>query len=403
MTTCTELREKIVNGENSQIEFKRGDSHPADLAKELVAFANSPYGGSVLLGVEDDGTVSGLARDDVEEWVMNVCRDKIRPEIKPFFEVVNGVEDSKAVAIISVNSGYAVHTLWHEGGGKYLIRIGSKSREASLDQLRSLFQQRNSLQPERIPLSGATPADLDMRRLKHYYAVIREKVVPAEKDLSAWLALLVATQVMTEDGVTMGGMLLFGNTPKRFLPQAGIECAAYPGIDNDHDLHDRASLRGSMTALKDDRGALVENGIVEQTIEFVKRNTGRSEHAVDGRLEERDTYPEEIVREIVVNALIHRDYNLYGRVIELVVYSDSLEIISPGLLVNGITVERIREGVRSARNLMLKDFMGDYGYVEHMGLGISRKVVNGMKEHNGTSIEMEEQGEGFAVRLFANA
>lgn len=73
MTTKTELLEIISNGENSGVEFKRADFRPQDLAKELVAFSNLE-GGMVILGIEDDGQISGIVRNDIEEWVMNVCR-----------------------------------------------------------------------------------------------------------------------------------------------------------------------------------------------------------------------------------------------------------------------------------------------------------------------------------------
>ena len=102
MTTRTELLEIIANGENSGVEFKRDDLRTQDLAKELVAFSNLE-GGMVLLGVEDDGIITGLARENLEEWIMSVCRDKIRPAIVPFFEVVRGVKDSSDVAIVRVN------------------------------------------------------------------------------------------------------------------------------------------------------------------------------------------------------------------------------------------------------------------------------------------------------------
>lgn len=80
MVTRTELLEMIANGENSGVEFKRDVIQNQDLAKELVAFSNFE-GSSVLLGVEDDGTISGIARANLEEWVMTACRDKIRPAI----------------------------------------------------------------------------------------------------------------------------------------------------------------------------------------------------------------------------------------------------------------------------------------------------------------------------------
>ena len=83
----TELLEIIANRENSGIEFKRDDIRSEQLAKEIVAMANF-QGGSVLLGVEDDGTISGLTRTNTEEWVMNVIRDKIHPLILPFYQEI---------------------------------------------------------------------------------------------------------------------------------------------------------------------------------------------------------------------------------------------------------------------------------------------------------------------------
>ena len=81
----TELLEIIANGENSGIEFKRDDIRPEQLAKEIVAFANL-QGGRLLLGVEDDGIISGLTRSNTQEWVLNVFRDKVSPQIIPFYE-----------------------------------------------------------------------------------------------------------------------------------------------------------------------------------------------------------------------------------------------------------------------------------------------------------------------------
>ena len=101
----------------------------------------------------------------------------------------------------------------------------------------------------------------------------------------------------------------------------------------------------------------------------------------------------------MVNALIHRDYLLAHTDIELAIYQDRLEIISPGKLPNGITPERMRAGTRAARNQLLKDVMRDYGYLEHMG--IREKSSVGMLEHNQTDPDLVEQDERFIVRLFA--
>ncbi len=402
MTTRTELLEIIANGENSGVEFKRDDLRTQDLAKELVAFSNL-QGGMVLLGVEDAGTITGLTRDSLEEWVMNVCRDKIRPAIVPFFEIVRGVMDGNDVAIVRVTRGYDVHALWHNNTNRYLMRVGTQSREASQEELARLFQQRGTVRAELRPVSGASLAHLDLRRLRNYFGDIRQQDVPADEDDEAWQSLLINTEVMADEGVTVGGMLMFGKTPNRFLPHAGIDAVAYPGTEQDYDAQERSALRGPMVPLLSEAGDIVENGLVEQALDFVQRNTRVVVEAQGGRRIERPAYPHDALREGLVNALIHRDYLLTSTDVELAVYSDRLEIVSPGRLPNGITPDRMRLGTRAARNQLLKDVMRDYRYLEHMGMGIPRKIVRGMKEHNGTEPDLVELDERFIVRLLAHA
>lgn len=400
MTTCTELLEIIRNGESSEVEFKRDVLQNHDLARELVAFSNLS-GGMVLLGVEEDGTVSGITRPDLEEWVMTACRDKIRPGIIPFYEVVRDVEPGKDVTIVRVTRGYDVHSVWHHNRNIYYIRVGTQSREPSPEELGRLFQQRGSFRAELRPVSGAGLADLDLSRLRDYFGRIRQQEVPADEDEAAWKSLLVNTEVMTEEGVTVGGLLLFGQMPNRFLAHAGIDAAAFPGTEKDYAARERTALRGPMTPLFNAKGKLVDTGLVERALDFVGRNTPVTAALEDGRRIEKPAYPPDAVREGIVNALIHRDYLLSSTDIELAVYSNRLEIISPGRLPNGITPERMRAGTRAARNQLLKDVMRDYNYLEHMGMGVPRKIVRGMKNHNQTDPQLIEDQERFILRLFA--
>ena len=398
MTTRTELLQIVANGENSGVEFKRDVLRPEALAKELVALSNLE-GGMVLLGVEDDGSFSGLTRENLEEWVMSVCRDKIRPEIIPFFEVVRAIDGKNDVAVVRVPRGYDVHSLWHKNTNSYLMRVGTQSREASPGELARLFQQRGSVRAESRPVSGATLEDLDRRRLKYYFLVVRQQDAPRGLDYAAWESLLINTEIMSEEGVTVVGMLLFGKNPNRFLPYAGIDAVAYLGNEKEYDAYERSTLRGAMTPLFDDQNDIVENGLVEQALQFATRNMKIVDDLDGGRRMTRATYPREVLRECIVNALIHRDYMLTSTDIELSVYDDRFEIISPGRLPNGITPERMRTGARAARNPILKDIMRDFRYLEHMGMGIPRKIVRGMKEHNGTEPDLVEVGERFLVRL----
>lgn len=448
----TELREIINNGENSGVELKRDTEDNRALAKELVAFANL-QGGRVLLGVEKNRTVFGLTRfdpgtgtgdtprtyDRLEEWIMQACRDKIRPEIIPYFEVIRDVEPGLDVAVVEIERGWSAHHLWHDQHRTYYIRVGSLSREASPEELERLFQRRGTFRLEIRPVSGSSIDDLDPRRLSEYFARVRSQSIPSkeppaewreraeaesrredesrwrevfdlrlrewrEEQRSVWESLLVNTELLDSGErhpATVAGLLLFGKNPKRYLPQSGIDAAAYDGPEKDYAARERTPLRGPMVALRAADATTVETGLVEQAVEFVRRNTTVNAKLVDGaRREERWDYPEEAVREAVVNALVHRDYLLSGTDIELSVYSDRLEIISPGRLPNGITTERMRIGCRAARNQLLKDTMRDYGYLEHMGMGVPRKILKSMRESNGTEPDLTEDGERFLVRLW---
>ena len=158
-------------------------------------------------------------------------------------------------------------------------------------------------------------------------------------------------------------------------------------------------MRGPLTPLLSDAG-LVETGLVETAVHFIKAQIPDGEELVDGlRRVSKEGFPVEVLRETIVNALVHRDYLLSATDIQLSVFRDRLEVRSPGRLPNGITPARMVTGCRAARNQLLKDVMRDYGYLEHMGMGIPRKIIAGMKSFNGTEPRLIEEEESFTVVL----
>jgi ATP-dependent DNA helicase RecG len=398
--TRTELIEILRNGENSGVEFKRDDIGHRDLAKEVVALANL-RGGVILLGVEDNGSISGIVRPDLEEWVMTMCRDKIRPEIIPYFEVIRDVDAGKDVAVIRLDQGWSVHAVWHNNGRIYYIRVGSQAREASPEELERLFQQRGNFRLEVRAISGTGIDQLDLRRLQDYFGRIRQQKFPDAGDESGWHALLENTEFMVSSGgnrsCTVAGILLFGRQPNRFLPQAGIDCVCYPGTQTDYAATERIGVRGPMVPLTSKAG-LVENSLIETCIEFLRRNIS-DEVTMEGgvRRMTREGFPIEVLREAIVNALVHRDYLLSATNIQFSVFSDRIEIVSPGRLPNGITPPRMLAGCRASRNQLIMDVMRDYGYLEHMGMGVPRKMVAGMRSFNGTEPELRAEEETFTV------
>lgn len=174
------------------------------------------------------------------------------------------------------------------------------------------------------------------------------------------------------------------------------------GVEKDYATTERATLRGPLVELGSAAG-VVEAGVVEQAIAFVSRNARNVSRLEGGRRVDTPAYPHDVVREVVVNAVVHRDYLLTATDVELSLYADRLEVTSPGRLPNGITVEAMRAGARAARNQLIKDVMRDYDYLEHMGMGIPRKIIAGMHAHNGTDPDFVVGEEGLTIRLWHGA
>lgn len=422
----TELTELIHNGENSGVEFKRDDVVPERLAKELAALLNLE-GGHILLGVEDDGTVSGLQRTpkQAEEWAIEVARVHLRPAAIPFWETLEW-DDRLVVGVISLPADAPDKPYKAKRGSAWMtqVRVGTTTRDATDDEEARLYMQSGHLQYDRKPIPGATFDDLDLRRLTNYFRDLRRQAAPADADRESWIRLLLNTELMAEDrGRAMpsaGGLLLYGQRPNRFLPQAGITAVAYSGAEKDYAAQARATLRGPAVSLFpaltinpgqphypllprtfSEAGRALEAGVVEQALDFVRRNIEVRAWIDDGgQRQEVWDYPLEAVRETVVNAIAHRDYTIAVIDIELSIYSDRIEIISPGRLPNTVTVEKMRAGYRASRNELIKEVLRDYRYIEATGLGVPRKIIEGMRAHNATEPDLVEEEDRFLVRLW---
>lgn len=398
-----ELLELIRNGENSGVEFKRDDIRPEDLAKELCALGNLE-GGHVLLGVEDDGTISGLTRTvhDAEQWVMNICRgDHLRPPVIPFWETI--AVDGRVVGIVTLPADLPDKPYKAKRGSAWqvFIRRGSTSVEASREEEARLYQASGLLRYDIRPVAGTSLGDLDLRRLQAYFEIVREQEIPqSEED---WEQLLVNTDFMVEDRgrriANVGGILLFGQNPNRWLPQAGISAIAYPGVARDYATREDIRLRGPIAPLLDAGGEIADRGVIDQAVDFVNRNISHTAGLRGARREDRAEYPQEAVREAIVNAVAHRDYTIAVTDIELAVFTDRLEIVSPGRLPNTVTIEKMRSGYRATRNELIKEVLRDYRYVDARGLGVPRKIVRLMRELNETEPELVEEDDRFVVRL----
>lgn len=399
--TRSQLLEMITNGENSGVEFKRDDIRPEQLAKEIVAFANFK-GGRVLLGVEINGAISGITRSQLEEWVMNAVSGRVTPQIIPYYEE-NEIEPGKRVAIVGVESG--ANKPYALGDGDrldFFIRVGSESRRADRDTLRRLFQASENIHFETTPVSGATWEHFDQARISGYFQLIRRfKELPGEQEFASWERLLINNDYMvsTEQGkvvASVAGCVLFQKQPSRFLPAAGVNAAAFRGLEKEYDSLARERFDAPMVALPRKRHPAT-HGLLEDVLAFVQRYTS-GEMLQGARRVRQWLYPKEVVREALLNSLIHRDWTIPTD-LEVAIYSDRLEIVSPGALPNTVTVEKMKAGVRIPRNPIIMRTMQDCGYVEAMGMGV-RNMIRNMLAHNGTEPEFIETEDRLIVRLW---
>ena len=418
------LAELLRNGESSGVEFKRDDVRPERLAREIAALLNFE-GGHILLGVDDDASVRGLARPPkrVEEWVMEVARSHVRPAAVPYWETIDC--EGSMVGVISLPADAPDKPYKAKRGSAWVtqVRVGTTTRDASDEEEARLYMQSGRLHYDRRPVPGSSLDDLDRRRLVNYFRDLRRQYCPPPDDAGSWRGLLVNSELMVENRgrfmASGAGLLLFGVRPNRFLPQAGISAVAYSGSEKDYDAKARAALRGPLTPFHpaptsefepsypglprtfSEYGGVVEAGVIEGALDFVRRHIDVQAWIEEtGRRSERWDYPLETVREALVNAVAHRDYTIAVTDIELSLYADRLEIVSPGRLPNTVTVEKMRTGCRASRNELTRDVLRDYRYIEASGLGVPRKIVAGMRAHNGTDPDLIEEEYSFTVRLW---
>ena len=404
-----ELIELIRNDENSGVEFKRDDISPQALAGEMTALLNLE-GGHILLGVENDQTVSGLARDrrKAEEWVMEVARTHILPATIPYWETIDW-DEGNVIGVVSLPAEAPDKPYKAKHGSVWVtkVRVGTTTRNATREEEERLYHQAGRFRYGLKPVLGADVEAFDFRRLRDYFVRVLGGAAPGDDDTDEWRALLLNLELartsVGRTSATIDGMLLFGRNPKRLLSQSGVRAICYVGEDPDYATRADEELKGPLTPLRALDGLLVEPGMVDQAWDFVRRNTTPTARLDGMRRIDRWEYPEDVVREAVGNALIHRDYSIAGTDIMLTIYSDRLEVQSPGRLPNTVTTEGMKAGVRYARNQTLVNVMRDYGYVDARGMGVRNKIVPGMRAHNGTEPDLIEEEYRFTVRLWKDS
>lgn len=352
------------------------------LAETMVAFANAD-GGTILLGVNAQGqVVDYLTDEDVEGQLvqaMVMCRPPVVTEWEQS-ELPGGV-----VVALKVARSPELHAL---SDGRVLIRTGTENRPPSGEVIRHLAATKSSGDFESEPVAGATLVDLDKNVLDDYMRLREERSGRSTQDLQDHL---VEVGAMTEDGTpTVAGILLFGKHPQAFLPQSGIIFVKFLGKE----ARGRDGLAGYGRRVELD-GPLAQ--MIERAWGLVMEET-QVEAVVTGlRRKEMPEYPRFAVREALVNAVCHRDYRLSGRRVEIRLYENRLEVISPGGLPGYITLDNIVEE-HFSRNPRVVAGLFQWGYIEELGLGIDR-MIEEMLEHGHIAPDFEAKPYSFTVRL----
>jgi len=325
-------------------------------------------GGTIFLGVDDN-----------ENRIMHICTDISKPRIIPSYYEIS--IKNKKIGIIEIENGYnKPYFMEKQNTMVYYLRYGTQSKQIKeRDELQRLFQASQNIHYEIIPVSNTNIDNLSMKKIKDYLISYRNIELTEENQARLLENLEIITLVENELKPTITGLLLFGKNDviSRYLPQAGIMCVRVKGNKITDEKINHKFLRDDIfTNFEDAIQFFYLYNTHSFTIENIKRK-----NFLD--------YPESAFRELLTNAIVHRDYTISGNQIAIWIYDDRIEIRSPGALPNTITIERMKMGIKYHRNPLLAQYFYSANLMEGMGQGIP-KVDKWLKENGNAELEIQE-------------
>jgi ATP-dependent DNA helicase RecG len=352
--TRDELEAQILLGEDSRRQFKVDVAHVDSLAADLVAFSNGS-GGVLVIGVADDGTMPGLAAADVRrvnQHIANAASQNMRSPVSPTTENVC-LDDGRIVIVVTVAAG--LDKPYFDRHGVIWVKAGSDRRRIqSKEELRRLFQMTDQFHADELPTKAGVEA-LDHLLLREFFRDVYKRDYPSST--AELLRLLQNLNLATDNGdLNLAGLLLFAQEPERYKPQFVIKAICYPG----NDIHGSKYLDS-----EDFVGPL--GRLFDSAMAFVLRNLRKVQAGRGVNAPGLPEIPPVVFEELLVNALVHRDY-LISAPIRLFVFDDRIEIVSPGHLPDHLTVEKIRAGNSNIRNPILVSHVAK-GILPYRGLG----------------------------------
>ncbi|MCX5810232.1 MAG: putative DNA binding domain-containing protein [Proteobacteria bacterium] len=350
----SELQAQISLGEDSRRQFKRDVTNVDSLAAEMAAFANSE-GGTIYLGVADDGSLAGLSRSDVKrlnQLIGNAASQHVRSPLTVQTENI-GVGEERVIIMLTIPKGQ--DKPYFDRNGVIWLKSGAdKRRVNSKEELRRLFQSVDQFHADELPTKAGIDK-LDKLRFRDFLRNVYKQDFPDSPDKLT--RLLQNMDLATENGMlNLAGVLLFAERPEWIKPQFIIKAIRYPG----NEIHSTEYLD-----TEDFTGPFRK--IFEDALAFVMRNLHKIQAGRGVNAPGIPEIPPSVFEELLVNALIHRDY-LVSATIRLFIFDNRIEIISPGHLPDNLTVEKIRNGISNIRNPILVSYVAK-GILPYKGLG----------------------------------
>ncbi|MEU5880836.1 ATP-binding protein [Spirillospora sp. NPDC047279] len=392
MTALIDLDE-LARRENEQTEWKENVADIDDVVATLTAFANDLQnlgGGYVVCGVREDKDKHGfpaLVRvgltanrlREIEGTVLTRCRDLVSPPITPLVEELDTPDSQLRILVFVQPATGTAHTFRRRNdGAKHYVRVSRSTIEARNGTLKDLLVRKGALEPwDRRPCNGATESDLDLLALRealqrmgifsHETGV--EPYLSPDVQLSAFVPPLLASEPLT--GVLRPrnfAVLLFGRETQRFIPGAVTYFSIYTGGDRSDPHAERHDLAGNVL----EQALRLQELLDIQSYTAFDKTDAASPNVIK--------YPKRALYEAMGNALAHRDYELPDPT-RLTVFSDRIEVASPGALTTGIDIETLRTGTASPRwrNQSLAWFFSRMQLAQAEGQGIPT-ILRSMRE-----------------------
>lgn len=355
-----ELLAIIARDEDSRHQFKADVNNASSLGAEMVAFSNSA-GGLILIGVKnEDGSRSGLTRDDIgriNQIVANAATNNVRPPINPVTE--NILLPDGLVIVVHIEQG--ISKPYMDTQGFVWVKNGSdKRRVTAREELQRMFQEAALIHADEIPVGGSSVVDIDQEFFDAFFE--REYGERVEDQEVSRVQLLENMNLAKNGQLNICGALLFASRPQIRLPVFIVKAVAFPGVDiEDEHYIDSQDINGKLS------------DVFQKVLGFVLANIRHVQNEQSINSVGEPEIPRIVLEELIANALIHRDY-FVSAPIKVLVFADRIEIVSPGHLPNNLTIENIKMGNSNVRNPILASFAPKVFPYRGLGSGIKRAI-----------------------------